>query len=334
MTISISPAAHKQLFTEMSSVELTRHPDPLDLQDFMGDFPSDLGNGVWRTISLRDGLQVQLGNLLLHDRYLSSQIEEERDWLELHLHLSGFHTYGEGEIGAGHYGLIGSGLCPAMPMDVWDREAFWEVMVEIRADALRSFIGDGNGELSPALQSWVRPLDQPNYCWFNTATPAMQLAARQMLRCGFQGMPKRMFLEGKALELLGLVAAAELDRYDSDRSTPSRPYLPNDLTDRIHDARDILRQRLDNPPSLAELSRLVGLNDCTLKQGFRQVFSTTVFGYLHDYRMEQARQLLSTGEIKVVEAAKAVGFIDRSYFAAAFRKKFGYNPSALKSTRN
>ncbi|MBW4552729.1 MAG: AraC family transcriptional regulator [Aphanocapsa sp. GSE-SYN-MK-11-07L] len=334
MTISISPAAHKQLFAEMSSVELTCHPDPLDLQDFMGDFPSDLGKGVWRTITLRDGLQLQLGNLHLHDRYLSAELEGGCDWLELHLHLSGFHTYGDGGIGAGQYGLFGSGLCPAMPMDVCDREAFWEVIVGIRVDALRSFIGDGNGELPPALQPWVRSVDQLYYCRYDAATPAMQLAARQLLRCGFQGLPKRMFLEGKALELLGLVAAAETDRYDGDRSTPSRPYLPNDLTDRIHQARDILRQRLDNPPGLAELSRLVGLNDCTLKQGFRQVFSTTVFGYLHDYRMEQARQLLSTGEMKVIEAAKAVGFVDRSYFAAAFRKKFGYNPSALKSTRN
>ncbi|HEY9769894.1 MAG TPA: hypothetical protein V6C71_15600 [Coleofasciculaceae cyanobacterium] len=49
-----------------------------------------------------------------------------------------------------------------------------------------------------------------------------------------------MFLQGKALELLGLVAAAEIDKNNSDRI-----YSPNDLVDHIHHARDILHQRMD-----------------------------------------------------------------------------------------
>ncbi len=79
----------------------------------------------------------------------------------------------------------------------------------MRVDVLRSFIGDSEGELPTALQPWVRSVEQRCYRQFGTATPAMQLVARQMLRCGFQGLPKRMFLEGKSLELLGLAAAAE-----------------------------------------------------------------------------------------------------------------------------
>lgn len=47
MTISISPTAHQQLFAEMSAIELTRHPDSLDLQDFVGSFPLVLGKGIW-----------------------------------------------------------------------------------------------------------------------------------------------------------------------------------------------------------------------------------------------------------------------------------------------
>lgn len=97
--------------------------------------------------------------------------------------------------------------------------------------------------------------------------------------------------------------------------------------DPIHLAKEILQRRMDDPPSLLELARLAGLNDRKLKQGFRQVFGTTVFGYLHDYRLEQARQLLSTDTMSVAEVAYAVGFSNRSYFAIAFRRKFGVNPS-------
>ena len=76
-----------------------------------------------------------------------------------------------------------------------------------------------------------------------------------------------------------------------------------------------------------QLSRMVGLNDCTLKKGFREVFDTTAFGYLYNYRLETARNLLETRNAKVTDVVRMVGFKDRSYFAAAFRKKFGVNPS-------
>jgi AraC-like DNA-binding protein len=165
------------------------------------------------------------------------------------------------------------------------------------------------------------PIEQQAYYLSGIATPAMQLAARQMLRCSFQGIPKRMFLEGKALELLGLVAATEINRNASDRH-----YLPNDLVDRLHHARDILHQRMDAPPNLGELARLVSLNECTLKRGFRQVFGKTVFGYLHDYRMEQAWQVLEMGGWTVGEVASIVGYSNLAAFSRAFSKRFKVNP--------
>jgi hypothetical protein len=66
---------------------------------------------------------------------------------------------------------------------------------------------------------------------------------------------KRLFLEGKSLELLGLAAGVEMARTERDRLP-----IPLDLLDRLHHARDILHQQLDNPPSLDGLARLVSLN--------------------------------------------------------------------------
>ncbi|MEM6612988.1 MAG: AraC family transcriptional regulator, partial [Cyanobacteria bacterium P01_C01_bin.72] len=83
---------------------------------------------------------------------------------------------------------------------------------------------------------------------------------------------------------------------------------------------------LENPPSLIELARQVGLNDFKLKRGFREEFGQSAFKYLHDYRLEQAKHLLAQGEMKVQEVALRVGFESRSYFAIAFRKKYGVNP--------
>jgi AraC-like DNA-binding protein len=321
MTIFISQPSHDELFEEMSAVEPTYHPDPEDDRDFMGNFPPLMGQGTWRTIALRDGLNLTLGSLQLRDRVRSSQPEVPEDYLEFHLHLSGIHENDGDLLRSGEYCIYGSGLMPKAEFDLSEQQPFWEVQIHMRADLLKSFIGDSNGEIPTALQPWTRSLEQPRYACFRTATPAMQLATRQILKCGFQGIAKRLFLEGKSLELLGLFAAAEIDRNGG-----SRTYLQSDAIDRIHHAKDILHQRLDNPPHLGELARLVGLNEYSLKQGFRQVFNTTVFGYLHDYRMKQARQALEMGDWKVGEVARMVGYTNLPAFSRAFSKRFNINP--------
>ena len=99
---------------------------------------------------------------------------------------------------------------------------------------------------------------------------------------------------------------------------------PDDVA-RIHYAGDLLRQRLSDPPSLLELARLIGLNDYKLKQGFRQVFNTTVFGYLTQRRMEKACQLLVQRHTVAVVAA-AVGYASPTAFSGAFRRRFGISP--------
>ena len=74
------------------------------------------------------------------------------------------------------------------------------------------------------------------------------------------------------------------------------------------------------------LARQVGLNDYKLKLGFRQMLGTTVFGYLHQCRMEQARHLLATKDVTVTEVVRAVGYSNRGHFAAAFKRKYGVTP--------
>jgi AraC family transcriptional regulator, transcriptional activator of the genes for pyochelin and ferripyochelin receptors len=58
------------------------------------------------------------------------------------------------------------------------------------------------------------------------------------------------------------------------------------------------------------------VNERKLKQGFRQIFGTTVFGYLHDHRMEQAKQMLAEQKLSVAEVAHAVGYSHLSHFAS------------------
>ncbi|MBW4644241.1 MAG: AraC family transcriptional regulator [Goleter apudmare HA4340-LM2] len=156
------------------------------------------------------------------------------------------------------------------------------------------------------------------------STPAMQQALQQILNCPYQGVFKRMYLEGKVLELLVLQFDQLLEKQKQSSSTLS--FHSTDI-ERLHLAKTILQQQLEHPPSLLELAKLVGLNDFKLKQGFRHLFGTTVFGYLQTCRMEQAQQLLSDRSLSIAEVAQRVGYASPSQFCHAFKQYIGMTPS-------
>lgn len=80
-------------------------------------------------------------------------------------------------------------------------------------------------------------------------------------------------MESKSLELLALQLYEIVGK-------PSLIGVKPKQLDALYQARILISERLADPPSLVELARLVGLNDCALKARFRQAFGTTVFGYL------------------------------------------------------
>lgn len=204
-------------------------------------------------------------------------------------------------------------------------EPFLRVYIEL-ADPrqwLQDFAPPQMGQIPVELQHTLDSQTQPYYCT-TAMTAEMYRVLRQILHCPYVGELKKLYLHGKALELMAL----QFSQFQTQQQ--SRDQLQRTEVERIHYAREILTRQLDDPPSLLELARMAGLNDFALKQGFHQVFGTTVFGYLREYRLTEARQLLSTSELKIQEIAELVGFKNRGYFAAAFREKFGLSPSQYR----
>lgn len=116
-----------------------------------------------------------------------------------------------------------------------------------------------------------------------TTSPMMQLVLKQILNCPYQGITKRLYLEGKVLELIAIYLA-QLE----ETKNQFQPKLDHQEIHCIYQASEILVMQLSSPPSLQELAKLVGINQQKLKEGFRDVFGTIVFGYLRDRGLEQA----------------------------------------------
>lgn len=149
----------------------------------------------------------------------------------------------------------------------------------------------------------------------------MHTVIQQLLTCPYQGLMQSLYREAKSLELLSMRLSQLQDPYTRGRRPLAAPEV-----ERIWWAEQILLERLTDPPTLTELARLVGLNDFNLKRGFKQVFGTTVFGYLLQHRMDQARQLLLDSPLTIEAVASKVGYASRNAFARAFRKHYGVYP--------
>jgi AraC-like DNA-binding protein len=148
----------------------------------------------------------------------------------------------------------------------------------------------------------------------------------RMRTCSLSGLPRALYMEGVHLELLAL-SVHGLAAKDTTTCAARRPPAASDIF-KLEEAVTILNDRFRRPPSIAELAAAVGLNTTKLKVGFKQLFGTTVYGYVRRTRMEHARRLLRATDASVGEIAWEVGYGTPSAFSAAFKRQFGVSPHA------
>ncbi|MDF2587890.1 MAG: araC 4 [Anaerocolumna sp.] len=60
---------------------------------------------------------------------------------------------------------------------------------------------------------------------------------------------------------------------------------------------------------------------------FKQLTHKTIFAYLNSVRINHAKELISTTNMKLSEIGQAVGFADLYYFSKVFKKATGVSPS-------
>ncbi len=70
-----------------------------------------------------------------------------------------------------------------------------------------------------------------------------------------------------------------------------------------------------------------------LNRIFKKRTQSTIFAYLNNIRMEQAKQLLLTTHLPIHEIASRTGFSDEYYFSRAFKKALSISPAKFRKNR-
>ncbi|WP_337796419.1 AraC family transcriptional regulator [Agrobacterium rubi] len=124
-----------------------------------------------------------------------------------------------------------------------------------------------------------------------------------------------------------LQAVAQLLRFDGVGHEPFKGGLsPFDLK-RVM---SVIEDRIAVPPSLDELSGMIGVSRRHFSRAFKQSTGKTLYGYISEHRLKKAVDLLRGAKMSATEIAIECGFSSSSHFAFVFKKSIGVRPTEYR----
>lgn len=161
---------------------------------------------------------------------------------------------------------------------------------------------------------------------FAAIEPAQEQALKNIFNTPLKGKLGYMMIETSIIQLVLLQMYSLFHRKEAykDRAVSKR-----DL-EIIHDLKVHLHKRFLEDHTLSGLAQQFGTNTNKLMSLFRKVFGKSIFEFIADQRMDHARNLLREEGMLVAEVSRNIGYKNPNHFSAAFKKRFGVNPSALR----
>ncbi len=86
----------------------------------------------------------------------------------------------------------------------------------------------------------------------------------------------------------------------------------------------------DKSLTLANIAAQVGFNKSYLSGIVKQIYGVTFQNYVNQRRMEQAKILLLTTDLKNYQISDAIGYEDVNYFATKFKRTFQLTPKQYR----
>jgi transcriptional regulator GlxA family with amidase domain len=98
----------------------------------------------------------------------------------------------------------------------------------------------------------------------------------------------------------------------------------------INRCQDWIADNYDAASPVARLVEVSGLPERTFMRRFRDATGMTPLDYVQALRLEEAKQMLETGDLSIEAVANEVGYEDASFFNRLFRRKVGMSPAQYR----
>jgi AraC-like DNA-binding protein len=100
-----------------------------------------------------------------------------------------------------------------------------------------------------------------------------------------------------------------------------------DTSDIIKTIHDYILNQVHDVITLDKLQQLSGLNKFSIIRNFKKLYVTTPAAYHLQYRVAEAKKLLSKG-VDVFDICEELKFYDQAHFIREFKKMYGVTPGA------
>ena len=114
------------------------------------------------------------------------------------------------------------------------------------------------------------------------------------------------------------------------QAEPTRGYLAGVRDRRIGEAMNIIHAGTDGELTLDGMARAVGMSRSAFAARFKELVGLTPMGYVTDWRMLKARELLERTAEPLERISAQVGYRSDAAFNRAFKRKFDTTPGAAR----
>jgi transcriptional regulator GlxA family with amidase domain len=91
-----------------------------------------------------------------------------------------------------------------------------------------------------------------------------------------------------------------------------------------------IAQHYHEPAPVAAMARFSGLAERSFKRRFERATGMSPLEYVHTLRLEEAKQMLETGEASIEAIANEVGYEDPGFFSRLFRRNVNLTPAQYR----
>jgi AraC family transcriptional regulator len=102
---------------------------------------------------------------------------------------------------------------------------------------------------------------------------------------------------------------------------------------RLRKIKELVQEKMEEDLSLEEMARTVGLSAAHFSQAFRNTTGQTPHQCVLWYRVQRAKGMLRSAEMRVLDVAIACGFKTQQHFARVFRQICGASPKEYRYGR-
>ncbi|WP_371433364.1 helix-turn-helix domain-containing protein [Novosphingobium sp.] len=131
------------------------------------------------------------------------------------------------------------------------------------------------------------------------------------------------FAAGPLLESLAISATVELARWSQMGTDPMGGMV---LPHQAHRIEEYIRENLSSALSISDIGRACGMSTRNVARVFKQAKGISIGDFIARCRIDLAKDLLASDELRIKEVSWRCGFRSSSAFSAAFRAATGTTP--------